>query len=107
MRKRRHDRLGDQLSDRHRRHAVVVLLGLDFLYIQEIVDQADQAFAVFVRDIDQALGFRWDIANRAALDQGQRSENRCQRCAQFMTYRSDEIVLEALELPPSRDIGAN
>ena len=92
------DRLLEQGLDRDRLEMERDLAGLELLDVEDVVDEAMQAPAVRVGDVEQFLRLEADMRVEVVLHQGERGGDRGQRRAQLVADRGDELVLELRRL---------
>ena len=89
-------RAAHQRADLHPAKIEFHLAGFDLLDVQDVVDEADQAFAIAVRDPDQAARLVVERTRSPAHHQSEGAADGCQRRAQFMTDCRDELGLHPL-----------
>src|ERR1700761_487526 len=100
----RFDGLLCQLGERTGPEAERRAAGFHALQVQNVVDQAHQPIGIVHRDAKQVGGFLVHLAQQSGGEQPERSSNRSQRGAQFVTDGGDELILHSIKRLPLADV---
>src|SRR6185312_3213802 len=93
------ERLEVDLGDLH-----LGLPPLQTLEVEDVVDQGGEPDRVALREEDEVLDRRRKRSQDARRQEPQGTADRGQRRAQLVAHRGDELRLQAVYLPPLRDV---